>query len=120
MNVQLYKASGKAKNRRKEKNMNNTTKIVGWTRKKAFDGTIDGRHIQSPAKVVFHIETTNVRDHHGVAVDTLKLNQQDAIAWNGGVDDYDNLIGAEIRLDYQLVNGKPMLVDIVVLSTPKK
>ena len=108
---------GKGKNRRKEIIMaNSTTKIVGWTKKKAFDGVIDGRHIVSPEKVVFHIETTNVKDHHGTAVDTLKLPVENAMHFNGGSDNFDKLIGCYIRLDYQLVNGKPQLIDITIVD----
>lgn len=93
-----------------------TTKIVGWARKKAFDGTIDGRHIVSPEKIVFHIETTNIQDHHGIAVDTLKIPIDAPICHNGDEFMLNALIGAYVRLDYQLINGRPQLIDVVPVS----
>lgn len=102
---------------------NTNTKIVGWTKKKAFDGDIDGRHITSPEKIVFHIETSNVQGHHGVAVDTLKVNIDSPMAHNGDEFMLNGLIGSYIRLDYQIINGRPQLIDITVVSqdgTPLK
>ncbi len=97
--------------------MKNSTKIVGWTKKKAFDGVIDGRHITSPEKVVFHLlQTIDNPEYHGQTVDTLKIPVEQAIAINNGSEEFSNLIGCNVRLDYQLINNRPQLVDITIFN----
>ena len=97
--------------------MKNSTRIVGWTKKKAFDGVIDGKHITSPEKVVLHlVQRINNPDYHGETVDTLKLPVEQAIAINNGSEEFNNLIGCNVRLDYQLINNRPQLVDITIFN----
>ncbi|MBQ8966262.1 hypothetical protein [Ruminococcus sp.] len=96
--------------------MASTTKIVGWTRKAAFDGEINGKHITSPEKIVLHIETTEVQGHHGTAVDTLKIPLDSPLAQHGDEFLLNGLIGSYVRLDYQLFNGRPQLINIVVVD----
>lgn len=94
----------------------NVTKIVGWFYKKAFSGDINGKHIESPEKICFNITQTNNPDVHGLSVDTLKVTVPFATQINNGNQNYDNLIGCEVRLEYQLVGSRPQLTDIVVIN----
>ena len=58
------KARGKAEKPQKGKNMKTT--IVGWTKKKAFNGVIEGKQINSPEKVVFQLlQEVDNPDCHG-------------------------------------------------------
>lgn len=70
--TQMKRHEEKPKNLRKEKNMKTT--IVGWTKKKAFNGVIEGKQINSPEKVVFQLlQEVDNPDCHGKMVDTLKF-----------------------------------------------
>lgn len=60
------------------------TTIVGWTKKKAFNGVIEGKQINSPEKVVFQLlQEVDNPDCHGKMVDTLKIPTENAIRLNG-------------------------------------
>ena len=98
--------------------MNKTT-IVGWTKKKAFNGVIDGRQINSPEKIVFQLlqEISNNPDCHGKMVDTLKIPISDAVRINNNSEDFNKLIGCNVILQYQVYNGKQQLVDILVFNS---
>lgn len=107
----------KPKARRKDViNMSKTT-IVGWTKKKAFDGVIDGRHISSPEKVIFQlVQDVENPECHGKMVDHLQLPVDNAVKLNNGSDNFDMLLNVEVKLEYQFFNGKAQLVDIIVIN----
>lgn len=95
--------------------MKNTTQIVGWVKKKAFDGVIDGRKISSPEKIVLHIvQEVDNPDLHGKIVDTIKLPIENAVRINGGSNDFDRLIDRFVTLNYQIISGRAQLVDITL------
>ena len=103
------------KNLRKEKNMKTT--IVGWTKKKAFNGVIEGKQINSPEKVVFQLlQEVDNPDCHGKMVDTLKIPTENAIRLNGNSEDFNKLLGCDVMLNYQIFNGRSQLVDITVIN----
>ena len=97
--------------------MNKTT-IVGWTQKNAFSGVIDGKQIDSPAKIILQLEqeVNNNPECHGKMVDTIKIPIENAKALNKGSDDFNNFIGCDVILQYQVFNGRQQLVDILVLN----
>lgn len=97
--------------------MNSNTKIVGWTRKKAFSGVIDGRKIESPEKIVLQlVQRVNNEECHGEMVDTVQIPVKNAIAMNNGSENFDKFIGCNVILNYQVFNGKQQLVDIIVIN----
>ena len=105
----------KPKNLRKKKNMKTT--IVGWTKKKAFNGVIEGKQINSPEKVVFQLlQEVDNPDCHGKMVDTLKIPTENAIRLNGNSEDFNKLLGCDVMLNYQIFNGRSQLVDITVIN----
>lgn len=118
MNVpQHIKARGKAEKPQKGKTMNSNTKIVGWTKKKAFSGVIDGRKIESPEKIVLQlVQRVNNEECHGEMVDTVQIPTVNAINMNNGSENFDKFIGCNVILNYQVFNGKQQLVDIIVIN----
>lgn len=92
------------------------TKIVGWTRK---TGTFEssGKNIAYD-NVIFYLTVEGLKDEriHGTQTSELKIKANQAIVFNGGTDDFNPLIGREVRLDYELVNGKPLLVDLQIVK----
>lgn len=110
------KARGKAEKPQKGKKNMKTT-IVGWTKKKAFNGVIEGKQINSPEKVVFQLlQEVDNPDCHGKMVDTLKIPTENAIRLNGNSEDFNKLLGCDVMLNYQIFNGRSQLVDITVIN----
>ena len=66
--------------------------------------------------ICFHITQTNVPDVHGLATDIIKVTVPFATEINNGNQNFDNLIGVTVRLEYQLVGSRPQLVDIVIIN----
>ena len=100
-----------------ERKKNMKTTIVGWTKKKAFNGVIEGKQINSPEKVVFQLlQEVDNPDCHGKMVDTLKIPTENAIRLNGNSEDFNKLLGCDVMLNYQIFNGRSQLVDITVIN----
>ena len=116
--IKKHKGKGTRKSRKtSERKKNMKTTIVGWTKKKAFNGVIEGKQINSPEKVVFQLlQEVDNPDCHGKMVDTLKIPTENAIRLNGNSEDFNKLLGCDVMLNYQIFNGRSQLVDITVIN----
>lgn len=109
------KARGKAEKPQKGKKHENNYRRLD--KKKAFNGVIEGKQINSPEKVVFQLlQEVDNPDCHGKMVDTLKIPTENAIRLNGNSEDFNKLLGCDVMLNYQIFNGRSQLVDITVIN----
>ncbi|MBR1383747.1 MAG: hypothetical protein IJ555_08055 [Ruminococcus sp.] len=94
------------------------TKIIGYQEKAEFHGDINGKHIDSPAKLVLYTTSSNLPDEsiHGQVAGSTTVTREFASRINNGSEDFNRLIGCKCRFDYQFVNGKSILCDIVIIN----
>ena len=110
----LSNIRGKAEKPQKGKKHENNYRRL---EKKAFNGVIEGKQINSPEKVVFQLlQEVDNPDCHGKMVDTLKIPTENAIRLNGNSEDFNKLLGCDVMLNYQIFNGRSQLVDITVIN----